>query len=533
MPDSVTKDPVSEIQYPSSILEDVAKLVHRVQTFTGAAGAAIALREGDDMVCRASRGSNAPDVGMILSLDGTFAGLAVTGMKAVRCDDTENDPRVDPEVSRALRIKSMAVVPVLSGMRVSGVIATFSSAGNAFSNTHMAVLKTMADGLGANIQRWLESQGISTNAAYSQTTFSSPKPQAPPPAKVEVPRPAPPAAPRFEAPKPAPVVAPPAPVIETPAPAVAASAAAAAPALEKAIEPKAQPKKAEPKLQGKWKPVSAPKQEEEAPVAEAKPQPKAEPIMEAPAFSYEASSGSEGSKTPMILGIVAAVVIAAAAGGYFLFGRSSSKPALSAAPAVTTPKAASLPSATPATPALATTADTKPATVGTTKPDAPKPGVDMPKPATPVADVTRSVAPPIVIAPKPSEAKQTADLAPPSISLAGSEGPALDVPMTTSAPKLSAPASANAVIVPSRLLQRVNPAYPIAAKQYRVEGAVTLSATIGPDGHVREAKVISGPPLLRDAATNAVKQWKYVPSTVNGRAVESTVQIVLQFKMPK
>ena len=157
----------------------------------------------------------------------------------------------------------------------------------------------------------------------------------------------------------------------------------------------------------------------------------------------------------------------------------------------------------------------------------------MPKPATPVADVTRSVAPPIVIAPKPSEAKQTADLAPPSISLAGSEGPALDVPMTTSAPKLSAPASANAVIVPSRLLQRVNPAYPIAAKQYRVEGAVTLSATIGPDGHVREAKVISGPPLLRDAATNAVKQWKYVPSTVNGRAVESTVQIVLQFKMPK
>src|SRR5512142_1417428 len=115
MPDSVTKDSDMEIQYPPSILEDVTKLVQRVQTFTGATGAAIALREGEEMVCRASRGSNAPDVGMILSLAGTFAGLAVTGMKALRCDDAENDPRTDPEVSRALRIRSMAVVPVLSG----------------------------------------------------------------------------------------------------------------------------------------------------------------------------------------------------------------------------------------------------------------------------------------------------------------------------------------------------------------------------------------------------------------------------------
>ena len=56
MPDSVTKDPVSAVQYPPSILEDVNKLVQRVQTFTGATGAAIALREGLEMVCRASRG---------------------------------------------------------------------------------------------------------------------------------------------------------------------------------------------------------------------------------------------------------------------------------------------------------------------------------------------------------------------------------------------------------------------------------------------------------------------------------------------
>ena len=78
----------------------------------------------------------------------------------------------------------------------------------------------------------------------------------------------------------------------------------------------------------------------------------------------------------------------------------------------------------------------------------------------------------------------------------------------------------------------MNPSYPSAAKQYRIEGAVTLSATIGADGHVREAHVISGPPMLRDAAISAVKGWKYAPSTVNGRAVESSVNVVLQFKMP-
>lgn len=570
MPDSVTKDSEAEIQYPPSILEDVTKLVQRVQTFTGATGAAIALREGEDMVCRGSRGSNAPDVGMILSLDGTFTGLAVTGMKAVRCDDTENDPRVDPEISRSLRIKSMAVVPVLSGMRVSGVIATFSSAGSAFSDTHMAVLKTMADGLGANIQRWLEGQGLGTSA---HNAASAAKPPAPPQAKIEAPRPAPPQpkaeparptpppppppAPRVEAPKPAP--APIAPKIETPKvepavakPGVAASAAAAAapaPAVEKTPEAKPQPKKQEPKQQGKWKPVTPPKQEGEAapevkPVAkaepkaqpkpetkpESKPQPKAEPVVtSAPSFSYETKGDSEGSKTPVIIGGVAAALLVVALGGYFMFGHKSSQPTASATPTTATQPAQAPATTTPTGVESATTANGS-------KPDAAKPGADKnnDKNKQQQADTSRPTPAPLIVAPTPAanQPQQTAEVAPPSISISGGAGPALDVPVTTSAPKLSAPAPANAVIVPSRLLQRVNPIYPSAAKQYRIEGAVTIDATVGPDGHVRQAKVVSGPAMLRDSAVSAVRQWKYSPSTVNGRAVESSVRIVLQFNNP-
>jgi TonB family protein len=334
-------------------------------------------------------------------------------------------------------------------------------------------------------------------------------------------------------------VAAPAPKIEAPVakPAtVAASAAAVAPAIEKP-----QPKKPEAKPQGKWKPVTVPK-EEEAPVAEAKPvvkaepkpEPKAEPrpqpMMAAPSFSYDAKSdGDEGKKSPMmfiVIGVVAVVVIIA---GYFLFGRSS-KPA--AAPAATTTSAPA--SATPAATAPATT----PTSTANSKPEPAKnektPDKSVRSAPADTTIVTRPAPAPLVVASNASAAgnSKAADVAPPSIAFGGGAGPALDVPVTTSAPKLSAPAPANAVIVPSRLLQRVNPNYPSAAKQYRIEGAVSVSATIGPDGHVIEAKVLSGPPMLRDSAISAVKQWRYAPSTVNGRPVESSVNIVLQFKMP-
>jgi TonB family protein len=522
MPDSVTKDPASEVQFPPSILEDVNKLAQRVQTFTGAAGAAIALREGDEMVCRASRGNNAPDVGMVLSLDGTFTGLAVTGMKAVRCDDTENDPRVDAEISRTLRIKSMAVVPVLSGVRVSGVIATFASTGNAFSDTHMAVIKTMADGLGANLQRWLESQGISTSAQprnpLRQGISAQPKAETPATAA---------SLPHFDAARP---VAVPAPRIETPARPAAASTVAAA-ATATAVEKPLEPKKAENRQQGKWKPVVVPKQEEETPAA--RTERKSEPIYAAPSFSYNAKGdGSESNKTPMLFAGIAAAVIVVAAGGYFMFGRSSSKSAASSTAPVTQSAPAPVSSMAPA---ATKPAQTTPAAAAAAKTDASKLIADKTKPqvtGTQVPDVTKKIATPIVIAPTASAPKPAAEDAPPTIAFGASAGPALDIPATTSAPRLSAPAPANAVVVPSRLVQRVNPNYPASARQYRVEGAVTLSATIGPDGRVREAKVISGPPMLRDAAVGAVKQWKYAPSTVNGRAVESSVQIVLQFKMP-
>jgi TonB family protein len=80
------------------------------------------------------------------------------------------------------------------------------------------------------------------------------------------------------------------------------------------------------------------------------------------------------------------------------------------------------------------------------------------------------------------------------------------------------------------MLQRVNPIYPQAAAASRAAGDVTMSATVGADGKVKGIKVLSGHPLLRDAAVRAFQQWRYSPSTVNGHPVDSPITVTVSFK---
>jgi protein TonB len=81
----------------------------------------------------------------------------------------------------------------------------------------------------------------------------------------------------------------------------------------------------------------------------------------------------------------------------------------------------------------------------------------------------------------------------------------------------------------AQLVSRKNPEYPALAKQAAAHGEVVLTAVIGVDGKVKEVKVVSGHPLLRNAAVAAVKQWVYSPTILNGKPVESESRIVLNF----
>ena len=83
----------------------------------------------------------------------------------------------------------------------------------------------------------------------------------------------------------------------------------------------------------------------------------------------------------------------------------------------------------------------------------------------------------------------------------------------------------------AKLVRQPHPVYPPLAKQARIQGQVKLSAIISKDGTIQKLEVISGHPLLVPAALEAVKQWVYQPTLLNGEAVEVVTQIDVNFTL--
>ena len=83
----------------------------------------------------------------------------------------------------------------------------------------------------------------------------------------------------------------------------------------------------------------------------------------------------------------------------------------------------------------------------------------------------------------------------------------------------------------ANLIRKITPQYPPLAKQARVQGTVRFQAIIGKDGTIQNLQLISGHPLLVPAATDAVKQWLYKPTLLNGEPVEVVTQIDVNFTL--
>jgi protein TonB len=79
------------------------------------------------------------------------------------------------------------------------------------------------------------------------------------------------------------------------------------------------------------------------------------------------------------------------------------------------------------------------------------------------------------------------------------------------------------------LVRRVEPVYPVLARQARISGTVELLGVIGVDGRIRELQVVNGHPLLARAALEAVRQWVYEPTLLNGKPVEVIAPITVNF----
>jgi TonB family protein len=83
----------------------------------------------------------------------------------------------------------------------------------------------------------------------------------------------------------------------------------------------------------------------------------------------------------------------------------------------------------------------------------------------------------------------------------------------------------------SKPIRRVEPVYPELAKEARVQGKVTLKITVDKEGNVTDVSVIAGHPLLDDAAVNAVRQWKYSPTFLNGKPISVMATVTVEFNL--
>src|SRR6476646_7886924 len=120
-------------------------LVERAQYITGASGAAIALLQGEMMVCCASSGASAPELGAHLQIDSGLSSESVKTRQVLHCDDAENDPRVNRESCKAFGIASVVVMPLVRGEEVYGVFELLSNRPRAFEERDFLALNRLAE----------------------------------------------------------------------------------------------------------------------------------------------------------------------------------------------------------------------------------------------------------------------------------------------------------------------------------------------------------------------------------------------------
>ncbi len=103
----------------------------------------------------------------------------------------------------------------------------------------------------------------------------------------------------------------------------------------------------------------------------------------------------------------------------------------------------------------------------------------------------------------------------------------------TAVPKVAVPQKVrvSSGVAQGNLIHDVRPPYPPLARQARIQGTVVLQAVIGKDGTIQNLRVVSGHPMLAQAALDAVKQWRYRPYFLNGEPVDVDTTINVNFTL--
>jgi putative methionine-R-sulfoxide reductase with GAF domain len=146
--------PDSEIRPAELDLEPaISVIAERAQALTGATGAAIALRHGDEIICRARTGRTAPDLGVRLQTDTGISADCVRTGEVMLCHDAERNPLVDLASCRRLGVRSILVAPLRHFRRTLGVFEVLSGAPHAFDQHDIATMQLLSSMMVAAMAR--------------------------------------------------------------------------------------------------------------------------------------------------------------------------------------------------------------------------------------------------------------------------------------------------------------------------------------------------------------------------------------------
>lgn len=136
------------------------EVVEEARNETGATGAAIALARDGEMVCRATTGGNAPDLGVRVETDSGLTGECLATGEVQQCSDTESDPRVNAEACRSLGVRSMLILPLGDSKGPFGILEVLSARPHAFGEGEIHILRLLARRIAENKRGAEECAGI-------------------------------------------------------------------------------------------------------------------------------------------------------------------------------------------------------------------------------------------------------------------------------------------------------------------------------------------------------------------------------------
>jgi len=454
------------------------EVVEQARLATGASGAAIVLGRDGEWVCRASAGGNAPNLGTRLDTASGLSGACVKTRMVQRCDDAQNDLRADIEACRILGVRSVTVLPLLQNGELVGVFEVFSTSPAAFGERDERTLEALWQRVLRNLERGAEAMAAAAESSNGTESIAEGLLAASDGKYGSQDLPSSQAAGK----------APFGRGMNLMTLALGAVVLAYAVLLTVLVAHR---------LSGG----------------------KATVRVRPPAAIATSATGAESSQAG------AAGALGSVASGSQSTGSGSS------APGSLTPGSGTPGSGTPGS-----------GTTGSGTPRSGTPGSGTMSAAHAAGASHQPASPPssLLVFENGKEVFRMK----PTPEQVGATG-AGDINRTdvtsvggTEVQSASAVEPAGVLELPAEvaegsLLHRVEPEYPEAARQQQIQGGVVMDIHIGQDGSVQEVTVVSGPPLLAQAATAAVKQWRFKPRLAGGRPAEIQTRIILNFRLPR